>query len=268
MTAASRLWADLASPAFAALPGTTIAVLPMGATEQHGPHLPVSVDSDLVQAVIDRALPQVESGVSVLVLPLLAVTRSGEHGNWPGTLSLGTATFLAVLADIGESVARSGVTRLVLFNGHGGNRPLMEVAARDLRIRHRMIVASASWFDFAVTDGLFDPAELAMDLHAGASETAAMLALAPDRVDMGRAPNAPPAMLGWSADAQRIGLTGQPARPAWIIEDLNASGVCGNAAAADPEAGRRLLDSAAAGFAAFLAEFARFDHRAADRSQP
>jgi creatinine amidohydrolase len=250
------------SPDFRSLPATTIAVLPLGATEQHGPHLPVSVDTDLAQAVIDRALPLLGADASVLVLPMLAVTRSGEHGNWPGTLTLGAGTLLAVLADLGESVMRSGVSRLVLFNGHGGNRALMEVAARELRIRHGMIVATASWFDFAQTEGLFDPDELAMDLHAGHSETAAMLALTPHRVDMSKAADFAPAMAAWRKDVSRIGLTGQPARPAWVIEDLNPMGACGNAAAADAETGARLLDSAAAGFAAFLAEFARFDHRA------
>jgi creatinine amidohydrolase len=263
MTAPSHIWSDLSVRDFDDLPSGTIAVLPLGATEQHGPHLPLSVDTDLTLAVLDRALAQVPDDLRVLVLPPLAVTRSGEHGNWPGTLTLGAATLLAVLGDIGESVARSGVSRLVLFNGHGGNRALMEVAARELRLRHRMIVTTASWFDFAETDGLFDPAALAMDLHAGETETSAMLAVRPDRVNMAQAADFVPAMQGWSGQFSRIGLTGQPAKPAWVIEDLNADGVCGNAAGADARRGAALIESAAKGFADFLSEFRRFDHRGA-----
>jgi creatinine amidohydrolase len=262
MTSHRSNWSDLSSGDVRDLPAEAVAVLPLGATEQHGPHLPLSVDTDLTLAVIDRAMLRLPDGVRAPVLPPLAVTRSGEHGNWPGTLTLSAATLLAVLADIGESVTRSGVARLVMFNGHGGNRTLMEVAARDLRLRHRMLVATASWFDFAVTEGLFDPTELAMDLHAGESETAAMLAVRPELVDMARAANFVPAMRGWSDRFPRIGLTGQPGKPAWAIEDLNPSGACGNAAAADAARGAALLDSAAEGFAAFLEEFARFDHRA------
>jgi creatinine amidohydrolase len=130
-----------------------------------------------------------------------------------------------------------------------------------MRIRHNLIVTTASWFDFANTDGLFDTAALKMDLHAGESETAAMLALCPNRVDMSEAADFVPAMLGWAGATGKIGLTGQPARPAWVIEDLNPHGVCGNAAAAQADSGSALLQSAADGFAAFLLDFAAFDHR-------
>lgn len=262
MTFPSSFWSDLTSGEVRDLPADAVAILPLGATEQHGPHLPLSVDTDLVQAVIDRAMSRLPDGVRAFVLPPLAVTRSGEHGNWPGTLTLSATTLLAVLADIGESVVRSGVVRLVMFNGHGGNRALMEVAARDLRLRHRMLVVTASWFDFAETEGLFDPTELAMDLHAGESETAAMLAVRPQFVDMSKAANFVPTMRNWPDRFPSIGLIGQPGKPAWAIEDLNPSGACGNASAADAALGAALLDSAAEGFAAFLGEFARFDHRA------
>ena len=254
-------WANLASPDFRDLAAPSICILPLGATEQHGPHLPVSVDTDLAEAVLAQAMAQLPAGVTVLTLPTLAVTCSGEHGQFPGTLTLRPATFLSVLADLADSIAASGFQCLVLFNAHGGNRALLEVAAREMRIRHDMIVVTASWFDFARTDGLFDAEALRMDLHAGESETAAMLAICPERVDMSKAADFRPAMLDWAKATPRIGLTGQPARPAWVIGDLNPDGACGNAAAAQAEAGRQLLASAAEGFAAFLGEFARFDHR-------
>lgn len=255
-------WVDLKAPAFRDLPSDLIAVLPTGATEQHGPHLPLSVDRDLVDAVIARALPRLNAEQNVLVLPTLSVTKSGEHDRHPGTLSLSADTLLAVLRDIGASVARAGVDRLVLFNGHGGNNAALEIVARDLRIAHNMIVATCSWFGFAEFDGMFDKDALAGDIHAGDSETSAMLAARPDRVEMGKADNFVPAMNEWQQTNRFIGLTGQPARPAWIIDDLNAAGACGNASDATAEKGETLLSSAASNFALFLAEFAQFEPRA------
>jgi creatinine amidohydrolase len=258
-------WADLKAPEFRALSSNTVAVLPIGAIEQHGPHLPVSVDRDLVEAVVTRALPLLTPDQNVLVLPSLTITKSGEHDRHPGTLSLSADTLLAVLRDIGASVARAGVARLVLFNGHGGNTSVLDIAARDLRIRHDMIVAHCSWFGFAETQGLFDPAALARDIHAGDSETSAMLAARPDRVDMTRARDFAPAMADWEKTLRFTGLTGQAARPSWIIDDLHPDGACGNASAATAAKGAQMLDSAARNFALFLAEFAGFDHRAAPK---
>jgi creatinine amidohydrolase len=254
-------WADLKAPAFRALPDDLVAVLPVGAVEQHGPHLPVSVDRDLVEAVLTRCLGQLDKAQNVLVLPTLAITKSGEHDRHPGTLSLSADTLLSCLRDIGASVARAGVARLVLFNGHGGNTAVLDIAARDLRMAHDMIVATCSWFGFADYDGLIGDAALAHDLHAGDIETSAMLAARPELVDMGKARNFVTAMQGWEAACRFTGLIGQPARPAWIIDDLNADGACGDASAATAEKGAGLLDSAARNFALFLAEFAGFDHR-------
>ena len=236
-------WADLKAPAFRKLPSDLVAVLPVGAIEQHGPHLPVSVDRDLVEAVVARCLVRLDSAQNVLVLPTLAITKSGEHDRHPGTLSLTAETLLANLRDIGASVARAGVSRLVLFNAHGGNNAVLDIAARDLRMAHDMIVATCSWFGFADYDGVIDDAAR------------------PEQVDMRKAKNFVTAMQGWEEANRFTGLTGQPARPAWIIDDLNADGACGDASAATAEKGERLLDSAAGNFARFLAEFARFDHR-------
>ncbi len=254
-------WADLRAPAFRDLPDDLVAVLPVGAIEQHGPHLPVSVDRDLVEAVIVRALPQLASDQNVLVLPTLTITKSGEHDRHPGTLSLSADTLLAVLRDIGASVARAGVQRLVLLNGHGGNNAVLDIAARDLRVAHDLIVASCSWFGFAEFESIMDKHALAYDLHAGDSETSPMLAAKPDLVDMRVAENFVPAMHAWEQENRFTGLTGQAARPAWVIDDLNADGVCGDASAATAEKGEHLLETSARNFTAFLAEFSRFDHR-------
>lgn len=263
MMAVQGFWADQPAHRFRDLPEDLIAVLPVGAIEQHGPHLPLSVDRDLVEATIARTLPLLEADQNVLVLPTLTITKSGEHDRHPGTLSLSAQTLLATLADIGSSVARAGVTRLVLLNGHGGNTAALEIAARDMRIAHDMIVVTCSWFGFTEIDGHVPEADAAIDLHAGQLETAAMLAAKPDLVDMSRAANFIPAMRDWETSSRFIGLTGQPARPAWIIGDLHPQGACGNAAAATADLGEQLLNSAARNFATFLKEFATFDHRAA-----
>ena len=259
MTPRVARWAELKAPAFRALPPDAIAVLPLGAVEQHGPHLPLSVDYELVEAVLERALPLLDASASVLVLPTLRVSKSDEHMRHPGTLSLSADTLLAVLRDIGASVARAGLRRLVLFNGHGGNMALVQVAARDLRIAHGLIVVSCNWSAFAQADGLFDAESYARDLHAGASETSAMLAVRPDLVDMGAAPAPDSAIPGWQESLRFIGLTGEAARPGWIIDDLTRTGVVGDATDADAARGARLLDSAAKNFAAFLAELRSFE---------
>lgn len=256
-------WAELKTTEFQTLSQDCIAVLPLGATEQHGPHLPLSVDTDLVHETAARMLANLDPAQSVLVLPALAITKSNEHNRFSGTLSLSPETLLAVLREIGASVARAGIERLVLFNGHGGNTAILQVAARELRISHDLIVVVCSWSGFAEADGLFDPAAYAVDLHAGDSETSAMLASHPGLVDMSKAKTFGTAMEDWAGEFRFIGLTGEPATPGWIADDLNPDGVCGDAAAATAEKGEAMLASAGRNFARFLAEFARFDHRRA-----
>lgn len=249
-------WADLKAADFGGLPQNLIAVLPLGATEQHGPHLPVSVDNDLVTAMLERSLPLWQT--SALILPTLTITKSNEHGNHAGTLSLSARTLLAVLDDIGASIAKAGINRLCMINGHGGNTAVLEVACRELRIAHGMITAHGSWFGFADWNNVMDTDDMAHDQHGGDSETSPMLATKPHLVDMSKARNFPSKSREWQAKHKWVGLTGQAMRPGWMIDDLHTSGACGDANAATPEKGNALLNSAAEGFAAFLTEFANF----------
>ena len=231
------LWSEMRRGDFDDLSRTRIAVLPLGATEQHGPHLPFCVDTTLTEAVLART----DTSAHALQLPTLAITKSDEHATHAGTLTLSTETLLATLRDITASVARAGIKRLVFFNGHGGNTALLEIAARAARIDHGLIAAHTSWFAFA-------------DI-----ETSAMLAARPDLVAMEKAGNFTTKLQDWEDARHQTGLTGQPARPGWIIDDLNAEGALGNAAAATRDKGQALLDSAATGFAAWLEDFATFD---------
>lgn len=258
MTPLPGQWNELPARSFADLPAQAVALLPLGATEQHGPHLPCGVDSMLTRAVMERALAALPAGTPVLVLPMLEITCSGEHDAWAGTLSLSPEAMLQQLNAIGSSVARSGVGRLFMLNGHGGNAAILQVAARELRRAHGLVAAQASWFAFADLSR-HDPARLRDDLHAGFLETAAMLAIRPELVDTERAAVFPVPLSDWASQTPMIGLGGQPVQPAWLAPDLNAEGAMGDARAASAEAGAALLDSAGRGLAEALLQFMCFD---------
>lgn len=265
MTLPSRFWADLRSDDFAALQASgqarrVIAVLPVAATEQHGPHLSLSVDTVLAEGVLHEALGQLPPDLPVLVLPTQSVGLSPEHAAYPGTLTLKNETVLRLWTDIGESVAAAGVHKLVLFNAHGGNVAVMDMVARDLRARLGMLVYSVSWFNLPMTDAqgqdvsaLFAHEEHRFGIHAGAIETSMMLALAPERVQMAAARD-----FASAAQARAAGLAvlgnGRSAKLAWQIQDYNPSGAVGNAAAASADKGRMLLEASGRGLCALLAE--------------
>ena len=254
----TRRWQDLSWPDFAALPAHTVAVLPVAAIEQHGPHLPVSVDAVIGEGVIAAALRHLPEDAPVLVLPTQAVANSVEHLRFPGTLTTTPETLLALVSDIGESVARAGVRRLVLCNSHGGNAPVLEIAARRIRIRANILAVTTAWARLGRPDGPRDPEEATYGLHAGREETSLMLALAPQRVRMERA-------AAFASDWRRV-ADAQPAlHPAagaslsWQAQDLNPAGAVGDAASATAEAGALLLDHAARRLATLLQQVAAFD---------
>ncbi|NDP39564.1 MAG: creatininase family protein [Rhodoferax sp.] len=265
MTLRSRYWADLSTRDFAQLISSgqsakTIAVLPVAATEQHGPHLPLSVDTALVDGIVAAALPHLAADLNVLFLPTQAIGLSPEHARFPGTLTLKNETILRLWADIGESVAAAGIQKLLLFNSHGGNVSVMDLAARDLRARFDMLVYSASWFNLPLLDAqgqdvnaLFSLEEHRFGIHAGDMETSMMLALDPARVDMAQAQD----FHSTSQDrAQQFAIlgNGKSAKLGWQMQDYNRNGAVGNAAAATAEKGRALLDAAGRSLARLLAE--------------
>lgn len=163
-----------------------IALLPVGATEQHGPHLPVSVDADINAGILSRALELLPNDVPLTCLPPVSYGKSVEHDDFSGTVSLSTNTLIAMWTDIGEAVARAGVKKLIIFNSHGGQPQVMEIVARDLRKRFGMLVVTVSWFGFGLPEGIFEEDELKHGLHAGDVETSIMLHLHPDLVNMER----------------------------------------------------------------------------------
>jgi len=253
----SRFWADLTTRDFAQLdPATTVAVLPVAATEQHGPHLPLSVDQTLVDGVIAATLPQLPAAASVLFLPTQHVGYSPEHSRFAGTLTLSSATVIATWVELGECVARAGVKKLLLLNSHGGQVSVMDIVARELRSRCNIIVYSCSWWNLPLGDavnGLFSAQEHRFGVHAGEIETSMMLALRPQHVDMTRARDFKSSSQERAAKYPILG-NGSSAKLGWQMQDYNTQGAAGNAAAATAEKGRAVLDAAGVQLALLLQE--------------
>ena len=253
----SFFWADLSARDFAHLDAArTIAVLPVAAIEQHGPHLPVSVDTTLVNGVIAATLPHIADDVPVLFLPTQQVGKSNEHARYPGTLTLSATTLIANWMELGACVARSGIRKLVLFNSHGGQVSVMDIVARDLRAAHDLMVFASNWYTLGLPDGLIGADEMRFGIHAGELETSMMLALTPHLVDMQYAENFASSSAARAAHYALAG-NGMAAKLGWQMQDLNAKGAAGNAAAATADKGRAAIDFAARRFAALLAEIDR-----------
>ncbi len=258
-TAPHRFWADLTTRDFAALdPATTVAVLPLGATEQHGPHLPLGVDTLLADGIVAAALPLLPADASVLVLPTQAIGLSPEHARFAGTLTLSSETLIRLWKDIGAGVARAGVKKLVLFNAHGGHIGAMDIVARELREAHDLIVYSVSWFNLPLGEAgeRFSADEHRFGVHAGDIETSMVLALHPMLVRMDAAQDFASASQRRAADYAILG-NGRSAKLGWAMQDYNADGAAGNAAAATATKGRAVIDQAARQLSLLLGEVAR-----------
>lgn len=256
MTIAPRRWASLAWPDFAALdPSRTVAVLPVSAIEQHGPHLPLEVDARINRGVLDEALRRIAPDTPVLVLPEQTIGKSDEHAAFPGTLTLSTETLMRVWFEIGESVHRAGVRKLLIVNSHGGQSHVARIVAQDLRVRLRMVAAVASTWAFGEPANLFPAEERAHGIHGGANETSLMLWLDPDGVRRDRVDAFRPASIALAASARVLRHHG-PASLAWATQDLHPSGAVGDATLASASAGRAILEHAAAGLAGLLDDLA------------
>jgi creatinine amidohydrolase len=261
MNAPTRHWSDLSTADFAAIDRSrAIAVLPVAATEQHGPHLPLSVDTDIVNGVVAAALPHLAPDLPALFLPTQAVGFSPEHTRFDGTLTLKAETLIRVWTELGECVAASGVKKLVLLNSHGGQVGALDLVARDLRARLGMLVYSVNWFNLPLLDAqgqdvnaLFSAEEHRFGIHAGEIETSMMRALRPQQVRMERAEY----FRSTSQDrAERFATlgNGKSAKLGWMMQDYNPEGAVGNATAATADKGHALLDAAGRALARLLAE--------------
>jgi creatinine amidohydrolase len=228
-----------------------IAVLPLAATEQHGPHLPVGTDALILQGYLDAVMARLPDDVPATFFPLQAVGVSTEHENFAGTLSLPAEVAIAAWVSIGEGLVRAGIRKLILANAHGGNVPVMDVVARRLRQRHGLYTVMASFHRFGYPDGLFAPDELRHGIHGGMVETSLMLHLHPSLVRMDKAADFAPHSLSMEQRFTHL-RANHPVGFGWMSEDLHPSGAMGNAKAASAEAGRLALGHGAEAFIALL----------------
>jgi creatinine amidohydrolase len=246
-------WQDLSTTDFAGLdPEATLALLPVAAVEQHGPHLPLCTDLAINRGILAEAAGRLGPDTRVLVLPAQAIGDSLEHAAFPGTLCLPPELLLAAWVGIGRAVARAGLGKLVIFNSHGGQLGLVDQAALRLRVEERMLVVRASYPAFGMPEGLFAEDEIANGLHGGEVETSLMLHLRPDLVRRD-------ALQHFAAPVAGPGALLGPERPvgyAWASQDLNPAGAMGHAARADAARGSRAMAHLGARLAALLDETA------------
>lgn len=252
-------WHEMASTDFkGADTASWIAVLPVGAIEQHGPHLPLATDMLIGEHLLEAALAMMPDDVPVTALPFQAVGKSNEHISSPGTLTLSWRTALQAWIEIGESVHRAGVRKLIVVNSHGGNAALVDIVAQELRVRLDMLVVAASWMRLGVPEGLFGGEERAYGIHGGDIETSLMLHFRPDLVGRARAGNFRSNEQDFRNDFKTLRAHG-PVSFGWKAQDLNAKGVVGDAAAATAGKGRALAAFQAAAFVDLCKDVHGFD---------
>ena len=235
-----------------------IAVLPLAAVEQHGPHLPLGVDTFIAEAYLERVGKILPAELPVTFLPVQRIGVSAEHLSFPGTLTLSATTAIAAWTELGESLARAGLRKLVLVTSHGGNVAAMEVVARELRTRLDMLAVTVGWHRFGYPDGTFTPEEKKHGIHGGDIETSLMLAAKPDTVHMDKAPNAVPATIAMSTGiqmARRLSAGGLRLDDAGHQSDRRGR----RCDAGDAAKGDAALARGAQAFVELLREIDRFD---------
>jgi creatinine amidohydrolase len=259
MTLPKRNWMEMTWQEIAgAKTGRWIAVLPLAAVEQHGPHLPLGVDTYIAEAYLERVLKLLPEDLPVTFLPVQRIGVSTEHLSYPGTLTLSAPSAIAAWTELGESLTRAGVRKLVLVTSHGGNVAAMELVARDLRARLGMLAVTVGWHRFGYPDGTFSAEERKHGIHGGDIETSLMLAAKADAVRKDAAPNAIPASVAMAGEFKWLGAY-RPAGFAWMTQDLNPTGAVGDATLASAAKGEAALKRGAEAFVELLREVDRYD---------
>jgi len=253
-----RFWAELKSSEFAGLdPHATVAVLPVAAIEQHGPHLPVMTDTAIGEGMLATVLARLPDDLRAVVLPMQAIGKSNEHLRSPGTISIAAESLVRVWVEIGEAVHRAGLRKLVIISSHGGNTEVVGIVARELRVRLGMLVIGTHWSRFGLPAGLYSQFDVAHGIHAGDIETSLMLHFRPDLVDMSQAKLFPSKAAAMEKDYRLLRPDG-PHAFSWIAQDLNPDGAVGDASLATAEKGRLTAEHQAAVFITLLQDVARF----------
>jgi creatinine amidohydrolase len=252
-TAKRRVWwGDYRTTEYALIdPEATIAVLPVAAIEQHGPHLPVSTDTAIMEGMLETVIARLPADLDIRILPVQAVGKSNEHIEAPGTLTLPPATLIDAWTELGLSVARAGVRKIVVVNSHGGNEEIMGIVTRELRVREKMLAVKTAWQRFGCPAGIYTDLEDRQGIHGGDVETSLMLHFRPDLVEMGRAQNFVSNVVRAETEFALLRQTG-PHAFAWLAADLNPNGVVGDASIATAEKGRLTAEFQADGFITLL----------------
>ncbi|MGV6847402.1 MAG: creatininase family protein [Marinibacterium sp.] len=236
-------WAQFRTTEFAGMdPARTIAILPTAAIEQHGPHLPTGTDTMIAEGMLTQLRTTCPDDLDILILPVQAVGKSNEHLHAPGTLTLTAENALRVWVDIGLSVARAGLRKIVIVNSHGGNLDLVSILSRELRVRAGMLAVKCQWGSFGRPEGMYSDQENAFGIHGGDLETSLMLAFRPESVDMAAARD-----FRSSAETAPIPPIGTISL-GWISSDLNPEGTVGEAHLATADKGRATCAHQVAGF--------------------
>ena len=253
----SRYWWDLTTEEFAGLDmERTVALLPVCAVEQHGPHLPLRVDAAINAGILERALELLPHDLPLLVLPAQNVGKSDEHVAFPGTLSIRYETLGRLWFDLAESVRRAGCRKIIVFNSHGGQPQLVDIVCRELRVRLKMLAVNCAWFNVTDMTDLFDAQELRYGIHGGAVETSIMLYLHPQLVKLDRARNFISRASAFDAQNAVLRVEGSTAI-GWQTQDLNDAGACGDATRATASLGEQLVERAARALAALVGDVFR-----------
>lgn len=235
-----------------------IGVLPVAAIEQHGPHLPVYTDTCIAEGMIRRSIELLPDNMPVTFLPTQPIGKSDEHISFPGTITGSWETTTKLWLEIGDSVARAGLRKLIIINAHGGNVPMVDIVARELRVRHDMLVVATSWSRFGNPDSIIAPEEAAYGIHGGDVETSLMLHLRPDLVRMELAEDFRSTQLEFIDEFKHLRAHG-PVQFGWKTQDLNAAGALGDARAASADKGNAILDHQAKSFVELCADVDAFD---------
>jgi creatinine amidohydrolase len=223
-----------------------VIIQPVGAIEQHGPHLPLIVDAAIGVGVLGEALKKLDARIPAYALPTLYYGKSNEHWHFPGTITLSTETLTATIMEMGESIYRAGFRKLVLMNSHGGQPQVMQMAARDLHVKYEdfLVFPLFTWRVPNITKELLTPKEAAQGMHAGDAETSIMLAILPEQVKMDQAvAEYPPE----PTQSSLLSLEGK-LPVSWVTKDISKSGVIGDATTATKEKGDRILESVSNGW--------------------
>jgi creatinine amidohydrolase len=245
-------WGDFTTKEFENLDAdNTVAILPVAAIEQHGPHLPVSTDTTIMRGMLKTVIALIPAEMDVRILPIQSIGKSNEHIRAPGTLTIGATNLIDHWQDIGDSIARTHIRKVIIVNSHGGNEEIMGIVARQLRVKHAMLVAKTSWSRFGMPEGVFSDDNSKYGIHGDDYETSLMLHFAPHLVNMALAQDFKSNVQTAEASFNLLRHTGTQAF-AWMAGDLNPHGVVGQSHMATAQKGVLAADFQAKGFMALL----------------